>query len=140
MSTATHTTPINPSSLLSHGEPERQASDEGLLARAVVTAAGYALVLVGTVRAGGRPNFAPDVWWHLRVGQWVADHGTVTTNDPFSLPGQQKSWVAYSWLYEVVLYGLVKAFGLAGIVVYRAATSLLIVAAVHSLIRRLESR
>src|SRR5262245_33162693 len=129
MSTATHPTPVNPSALLPQAAAQGQA--EGLLARAVVTGAVYALVLVVTVRAVGEPNFDPDVWWHLRVGQWVADHGTVTANDPFSLPGQQKSWVAYSWLYELLLYGLVKAFGLAGVIVYRAAASLLIVAAVH---------
>src|SRR4051812_37733336 len=116
MTTATHTTPINPSSLL----PRTESKDhgEGVLARAVVTAAVYALVLVVTVRAVGQPLFDPDVWWHLRVGQWVVEHGTVTTNDPFSSPGQLKPWVAYSWLYEVLLYGLVKAFGLAGIIVY----------------------
>lgn len=138
MTTATHTT-ITPSSLLAPPQ-EPRGHGEGLLARAVVLGGVYALVLVVTVRAVGEPNFDPDVWWHLRVGQWVAQNGTVPTNDPFSLPGQQKSWVAYSWLYELLLYGLVKAFGLAGIIVYRVAASLLVVAAVHSLIRRLEAR
>ena len=119
---------------------ERGGQSDGALARAVVTAALYALVLVVTVRPVGEPNYDPDVWWHLRVGQWVVEHQTVTTNDPFSLPGQQKPWVAYSWLYEIGLYGLVQAVGLAGVIVYRAGLSLLIVAAVGSLVRRLEAR
>src|SRR4051794_25824907 len=97
---------------------ERGSQSEGLLARAVVTGAAYALVLVVTVRPVGEPLFDPDVWWHLRAGQWVVENKAVTTNDPFSLPGQQKAWVAYSWLYEVLLYGLVQAFGMVGIVVY----------------------
>jgi hypothetical protein len=140
MTTATQTAPITPSALLPCVPRPSAGPGEGTLARAVVAAAAYALVLVVTVRAVGEPLFDPDVWWHLRVGQWIAQNGAVTGNDPFSLPGQYKSWVAYSWLYELALYGLVKAFGLAGIIVYRAAASLLVVAAVHSLIRRLEPR
>jgi hypothetical protein len=130
--------PLTPRPPLPQGE--RGSQSEGLLARAVVTGAVYALVLVVTVRPVGEPLFDPDVWWHLRVGEWVVENRAVTSNDPFSLPGQHKAWVAYSWLYEVLLYGLVQAFGLAGIIVYRAGLSLLVVAAVHSLIRRLESR
>jgi hypothetical protein len=116
------------------------AAGGGVAARAFVVGAIYALVLVVTVRAVGEPLFDPDVWWHLRVGQWVAENAAVTTNDPFSQPGQHKAWVAYSWLYELLLYGLVQAFGLAGVIVYRAGASLLVVAAFHSLIRRLEPR
>src|SRR5438034_5008332 len=73
----------------------------------------YATVVVVTVRPVADPILDPDIWWHLRVGQWVVDHSAVPTNDPFSLPGQEKNWVAYSWLYEVLVYGLVQAFGLA---------------------------
>src|SRR5947209_529687 len=36
----------------------------------------------------------PDIWWHLRTGQWVVAHGTVPATDPFSLPGLHKPWVA----------------------------------------------
>src|SRR3954453_10170656 len=52
-----------------------------------------------------RPVTDPDIWWHLRVGQWVVEHGALPANDPFSLPGLDKPWVAYSWLYEVLVYG-----------------------------------
>src|SRR4051794_22116751 len=120
--------------------PTRDAAGQGALARGVVVWAIYALAVVATVRPVGEPIYDPDVWWHLRVGQWVVENGSVTTTDPFSLPGQTKTWVAYSWLYEVLLYGLYSAAGLAGVVIYRVVLSLLIVAAIHSLVRRLESR
>ena len=100
----------------------------------------YATVVVVTVRPVGEPVLDPDVWWHLGVGEWVVEHGTVPTNDPFSLPGRDRPWVAYSWLYEVLLHGLVRAFGLVGIVLYRAAGAVAVVAAVHALVRRLEPR
>jgi hypothetical protein len=100
----------------------------------------YAIVVVVTVRPVGKPVTDPDIWWHLRVGEWVVQHSSVPINDPFSLPGQDRAWVAYSWLYEVLLHGLVGVFGLAGVVVYRVLLSLAVVAALHALVRRLEPR
>jgi hypothetical protein len=100
----------------------------------------YAIVIVVTVRPVGDPVLDPDIWWHLRVGQWVVEHAAVPAADPFSQPGLDKPWVAYSWLYEVVLYGLERGFGLAGIIVYRVGLSLAVVAALHAFIRRLEPR
>src|SRR6516164_8730767 len=60
----------------------------------------------------------PDNWWHLRAGQWIVEHRTVPATDPFSAYGADKPWIAYSWLYEITLYGLYAAFGLPGFVVY----------------------
>jgi hypothetical protein len=96
----------------------------------------YAVPLIATLNPVGVPKYDPDIWWHLRVGQWVWEHGTVTTTDPFSRP--DTPWVAYSWLYELLVFGLYSAFGLAGIVVYRAAMAVCIVAAVDALVRRLQ--
>src|SRR5262249_42271723 len=50
---------------------------------------------------------------------------------PFSTYGQDKSWVAYSWLFEVIVYELHRAFGLAGPIIYQLALALAIVAAGH---------
>jgi hypothetical protein len=94
----------------------------------------YALPLVVTLRPIGAPVVDPDLWWHLRVGQWVVDNGTVPDLDPFA--AGHKPWVAYSWLYEVVLQGLYHWLGLAGVIVYRAALSLAVVAALHRLVAR----
>ncbi len=38
----------------------------------------------------------PDIWWHLRTGQWVLAHGTVPATDLFSSYGMGKTWIAYS--------------------------------------------
>src|SRR4051794_17515679 len=75
----------------------------------------YAIPIFATVQL----DADYDAWWHLRVGQWVVEHHTVTTNDPFSAPGQDREWVAYSWLFEVALYGLHQVFGLCGLIVFR---------------------
>jgi hypothetical protein len=96
----------------------------------------YAIPLVVTLRPIGTPVCDPDLWWHLRVGEWIVEHGKVPATDPFSAFGEGKKWVAYSWLYEVLIYGLHAAFGLTGIVIYRTGLALAITVAVQSLINR----
>ncbi len=82
------------------------------------------------------PIIDPDIWWHLRTGQWIVEHGAVPTVDPFSIYGMGKPWVAYSWLFEVIVYGLYQAFGLVGIVLYTTVFALLIGAALHRMVHR----
>jgi hypothetical protein len=77
-----------------------------------------------------------DLWWHLRTGQWVLAHHAVPATDPFSAPGMGKPWVAYSWLFEIALYGIYRGFGLTGIVLLVGILSLAIAAALHRLITR----
>lgn len=60
----------------------------------------------------------PDIWWHLQTGKWIVDHGTLPATDPFSAYGEGKPWVAYSWLFEVGMYGLSRVCGESGIIVY----------------------
>jgi hypothetical protein len=78
----------------------------------------------------------PDVWWHLRAAQWILAHGDWPTTDHFASHGPPGPWTAYSWLAEMVLYGLYRAFGLRGLMLYTAALSVAIVAAFHGLLRR----
>jgi hypothetical protein len=51
-----------------------------------------------------------------------------------------KPWAAYSWLFEVLIYGLYTRFGLIGILLYTYGLLLAITAALHSLIRKFEHR
>jgi hypothetical protein len=78
----------------------------------------------------------PDLWFHLRTGQWIIEHGQVPFQDPFSTYGANRPWLIYSWLFEILVYGLFKAFGLVGIVWFTAVMSLLIALALHFLVRR----
>ncbi len=45
-----------------------------------------------------------DVWWHLRIGQWIAQHGAIPHAELFSTFGAGKPWAAYSWLFELIIY------------------------------------
>lgn len=85
-----------------------------------------------------RPIIDPDIWWHLRQGQWIVEHGTVPSTDPFSWFGVGRQWIAYHWLFEVLVYGLHAMAGLAGVVGYTVVMCIAITFALHRLVRRLE--
>jgi hypothetical protein len=85
------------------------------------------------------PSVDPDIWWHFRTGQWILSHGQVPVTDPFSAYGTGKPWVAYSWLFEILVYALFVKFGLMGILVFTVAMSLLITLVLHGALRRARS-
>lgn len=76
----------------------------------------------------------PDIWWHLQAGKWIVEHGTLPATDPFSAYGEGKPWVAYSWLFEIGMYGLVQAFGEVGIMLYTLVGVWLIMLVLHRII------
>jgi hypothetical protein len=82
------------------------------------------------------PAFDHDTWWHLRVGQLVAETGSVPADEPFSRLGQERPtpWVAYSWLYEWGLYQAYAALGPAGVLWVRTLLGALSTATVFALI------
>ncbi|HWO40267.1 MAG TPA: hypothetical protein VNO43_00490 [Candidatus Eisenbacteria bacterium] len=77
----------------------------------------------------------PDIWWHLKTGEWIIQHRMVPTEDPFSTFGTGQTWIAYSWLFEVFVYLLYRAFGLNGIVILVLGLSLCIAVTTHLMIR-----
>src|SRR5919109_1117343 len=99
------------------------ASHEETIRRLFILVALYAISAVMVMR----PILDPDIWSHLRTGQWIIEHGTVPTTDPFSSYGMGKPWLAYSWLFEVLAYGLYSWLGLTGILLYRIVLSLAVV-------------
>jgi hypothetical protein len=82
------------------------------------------------------PLIENDTGWHLRSGQWVVEHGQIPTTDPFTTVGDDRPWIAYSWLFGVLLNAIHNAFGLTGILVWRVLMSVAIVAAIHALVAR----
>jgi hypothetical protein len=64
--------------------------------------------------AGIRPLSDNSFFWHLRAGEWILDHG-IPRQDPFSYTAARASWVAQSWLAEVVYGALNRSVGAVGI-------------------------
>jgi len=57
----------------------------------------------------------PDIWWHLKVGEWIRQHWAVPHNGILCYTAANRPWVAYSWGYEVLLSNSYSWFGLMGI-------------------------
>ena len=62
----------------------------------------------------------PDLWWHIVVGRWILAHGTVPSQDYWTLFGSGTPWKAYSWLVEVVFARVDSLGGIHGLLVLQA--------------------
>ena len=38
-----------------------------------------------------------DIWWHLKVGDWIVRHAAVPHTGILSRTTAERSWIAYSW-------------------------------------------
>lgn len=82
------------------------------------------LVLVlalGLFAMAARNVTDPDVWWHLRTGQWIAQTHAVPHADTYSFTCRGKPWVNHEWLSDLLLYGVYRAAGWGGLIVVFAA-------------------
>jgi hypothetical protein len=64
---------------------------------------------IGGVAIGIRPLHDNSFMWHLRTGRWILEHG-IPYRDPYSYTARGATWVAQSWLAEL-LYGVVNRVG-----------------------------
>jgi hypothetical protein len=83
-----------------------------------------------------RPIVDPDIFWHIQTGQWIVDHHAVPWLDPFTSYGVGRRWIAYNWLFEIVLYGLHRVMGFFGSLLYVVVLSVAITIAIQALISR----
>jgi hypothetical protein len=78
------------------------------------------VLLFGLLAMTARPATDPDLWWHLRTGQWIVQTGHVPHSDPFSFTRAGQPWVAHEWLLEVLFYELWNHGGFAALIVFSA--------------------
>src|SRR5271166_6969024 len=79
-----------------------------------------AILLFGLLAMTARSATDPDLWWHLRTGQWIVETGHVPHSDPFSFTRGGHAWVSHEWLSEVVFYELWKHGGTTALIVFSA--------------------
>jgi hypothetical protein len=115
---------------------ERVETSEEPRGRAIVRSLGLALLYTAPALLATRILIDPDIFWHLKTGEWIVEHRAVPWNDPFSQFGHGKAWIAYSWLFELLIYGLYRAAGWTGILIYRSVLFVAITIALHRLVSR----
>ena len=79
----------------------------------------------------------PDIWWHLRAGQWILQHRAVPGTDPFSYYGADKPWIVYSWLFDSIMAAVYGRLGLASIAFYEIAVRVALTVTLFHTLRRL---
>jgi ABC-type multidrug transport system fused ATPase/permease subunit len=63
-----------------------------------------------------RPLADADIGWHIRTGEQILATHSLPRTDPFSSTMQGQPWVAWEWLYDMLLGILHRACGLNGVV------------------------
>ncbi|WP_374331482.1 hypothetical protein [Aestuariivirga sp.] len=91
--------------------PDRQTGRDAWRFRCLV---GLCVMLVfGSLLVAARQALLgdPDIWWHIRTGQWMWQHGSWPVADPFSHSFAGQPWIAKEWLSQLLFAA---AFGAAG--------------------------
>ncbi|MGA3087432.1 MAG: hypothetical protein ABSD75_02395 [Terriglobales bacterium] len=81
-----------------------------------------------------------DIWWHLKVGDWIVEHFAVPHTGILSRTAATRPWIAYSWGYEVLLSRAYAWFGLVGIGLFGTLLTLTVACAVYWMLFRLSGR
>jgi hypothetical protein len=76
------------------------------------------IVFLGLLAMTARHALDPDLWWHLRTGQWILDTGHIPRVDPFSFTREGTAWISHEWLSEVIFYSLWKLGGFAALIIF----------------------
>jgi hypothetical protein len=75
---------------------------------------------------GLKPLGDPDIWWHLKTGQWMLEHGQLPSADPFTYtspadlsPSIQRS-LRSQWLGQLLFYSAYDLGGYPGLNFFKA--------------------
>jgi len=82
----------------------------------------------------------PDIFWHLKVGDWIVEHLGVPHTGILSRTAAVRPWVAYSWGYEVLLSRFYAWFGLLGMGVFGTLLTIGVAYAAYWMGRRISGR
>ena len=70
-----------------------------------------------------------DFWWHIKIGEWIVENGSVPTTDIFSWHGVANKipWTAHEWLADVILYFVHSGLGELGVFAFSLLAAFLMV-------------
>ena len=95
-----------------------------------------AVVYALLIAAGNRLLNDPDTLWHVTIGQWILDHGTVPHTDVYSFTMRGQPWNSMYWVSQVFYARAYSVFGWGGPVALAAAASAMTFALLAKLLRR----
>ena len=89
----------------------------GLLSRPLPL---YLLLVATLMPLSLFPLVNTDIWWHLASGEWILRHGALPCFDPFGPGGVARPWCDIHWLYQLLMLGIHRVAGVAGLVLFKA--------------------
>ncbi|MEJ2748246.1 MAG: hypothetical protein P8183_10115, partial [Anaerolineae bacterium] len=78
------------------------------------------LFVLALLAMGVRETLDPDMWWHLRTGEYILQAG-IPRHDVFSFTVPHHEWVTHEWLSQVFMWLVYQWAGLPGLMVVFAA-------------------
>lgn len=73
------------------------------------------IFFAGLLAMAARVAVDSDTFWHLRAGEWMLDNRRLLNFDAFSHTRAGASWVNHSWLSEIPMALIFRAFGFSGL-------------------------
>ena len=58
----------------------------------------------------------PDVWWHLKTGQLIAQNHKLFYTDPFSSTRNGRPWINHEWLPDLLIFKIYQVAGFTGLI------------------------
>lgn len=77
-------------------------------------------VVLFLVKLASPFNSDPDLWWHLKTGEYIVTERVLPYADIFSYTAYGKDWVLHEWLSEVIFYAVTSLGGLNALSVFVA--------------------
>ena len=83
-----------------------------------------ALFAIALFTMAVRETLDPDMWWHLRTGEYILQHG-IPAQDVFTFTVPQNAWVTHEWLSQLIMWLVYLAGGLPGLILFFAGLTAL---------------
>ena len=78
----------------------------------------------------------PDLWWHLRTGEWISEHHAVPWRDMFGRYTAGHPWFDYTWLFDWILSQVYRLGGLLAVLAFTGTLTVACVVSLFDLISR----
>ncbi|MEZ4591219.1 MAG: hypothetical protein R3D55_08755 [Chloroflexota bacterium] len=79
-----------------------------------------ALFAIALFAMAVRETLDPDMWWHLRTGEFILQNG-IPAQDVFTFTVPQNVWVTHEWLSQLIMWLVYLPGGLPGLILFFAA-------------------
>jgi tetratricopeptide (TPR) repeat protein len=71
---------------------------------------------------------SPDLWWHIKTGEWIWQQHHFPRGDPFSYTAAGQPWIAHEWLFGLIAFLAWRTVGLAGLIGLKASLVVVLLA------------